>query len=287
MKLLITGAGGHLGQAFVRHFSGRHVLFARTSGELDVCHVTAVREAIRATAPDAIINCAAYTDVDGAEGEPVRALQVNALAVRTLAAAARESGAVLVHFSTDFVFDGLADRPYLETDAPNPRSTYACSKLLGEWFAEQAERHYVLRVESLFGAECAAECGRRTSIDRIVDAIVAGEEARVFTDRVVTPSYAPDVTAVVDALLATEAPSGIYHCVNTGACTFLDVAEEAARRLGCVARLKPVSMEGLALRAQRPKYCALSNGRLVSAGIDLPTWQDALARYVTVRRRLA
>src|SRR5204863_1666353 len=116
--------------------------------------------------PDAVINCAAYNNVDGAEDHASDALRANAMAVRLLARGAAAAGAVFVHYGTDFVFDGLGSRSYTEDDEPAPQSVYACSKLLGDWFAVDCPRHYVLRVESLFGGS-----QRRSSVDRIADAI--------------------------------------------------------------------------------------------------------------------
>src|SRR5690606_15872637 len=124
----------------------------------------------RAAKPDVIINCSAYNLVDQAEDDAPAALAVNGFAVLNLARAAREAGAMLVHYGTDFVFDGRSTEPYTETDRPVPESTYGMSKLLGEWFAAEAPRHYVLRVESLFGGTRA-----KSSIDKILDAILAGE----------------------------------------------------------------------------------------------------------------
>jgi dTDP-4-dehydrorhamnose reductase len=232
--------------------------------------------------PDVVVNCSAYTDVDRAEDEPVEALEVNAFAVRALAAEAEAVGAVFVHYSTDFVFDGAAGRPYTEADQPNPRSTYACSKLIGEWFAAEASRHYVLRVESVFGGPPAG--ARPTSVDRIVDRLVDGEEVPVFSDRTVSPSYQRDVAAATRALVERGAPPGLYHCVNSGACTWEELAREAARLMGTSARLKPLRMADAGLRANRPRYCALSNAKLAAAGVPMPTWQDALARYLAERQ---
>ena len=132
--------------------------------------------------PDAVVNCAAYNDVDGAEDHASDAIRVNALAVRALARACADAGAALVHYSTDFVFGGDAERPYSEDDEPAPQSVYASSKLLGEWFAAVATRHYVLRVESLVGGT-----HRRGSVDRIAAAILHGQPVRAFRDRTVTP----------------------------------------------------------------------------------------------------
>src|SRR5262245_19905119 len=151
MRIAVVGARGQLGAAVVHECRGRHDAIAFDRGALDVTDDKAVAAAMATTRPDVIVNCAAYNDVDGAEDHAVDALSVNALACRALARAASEIDATLVHYSTDFVFDGTATEPHVETDAPNPRSTYAASKLVGEWFAVDAPRAYVLRVESLFG----------------------------------------------------------------------------------------------------------------------------------------
>src|SRR5205085_4117830 len=150
MRVLVTGARGLLGAAIVREFADTEV-HPFGHRELDIASATAVHDACARVRPDVIINCAAYNDVDGAEADSAAALTTNAMGVLTLARAARDSGATLVHYSTDFVFDGETDRPYVEEDAPNPRSLYAVSKLLGDWFAADTGRVYVLRVNALFG----------------------------------------------------------------------------------------------------------------------------------------
>ena len=142
-------------------FAGWADTTATARNELDVRDHRAVAALIARRHPAAVVNCSAYTAVDRAEDEPVEALDVNAFAVRVLADSARSIGAAFVHYSTDFVFEWTADRPYTEDDPPNPRSTYAGSKLVGEWFATDAPRDYVLRVESVFGAPASAT--RRTA----------------------------------------------------------------------------------------------------------------------------
>src|SRR5947207_2218800 len=152
MRVAVVGALGQLGAAVVHELGGAHEVMPFDRAALDVTSDSAVAAAIDAVAPDAIVNCAAYNDVDGAEDHPVDALNVNAFAVRALARAAVACECALVHYSTDFVFDGRATEPYTETDEPNPRGAYAASKLMGEWFAADAPHAYVLRVESLFGS---------------------------------------------------------------------------------------------------------------------------------------
>jgi dTDP-4-dehydrorhamnose reductase len=277
-RIVVTGAAGQLGTAIVRSFGARADVVALTRHDVDLADAAAIERRIAAERPAAVVNCAAYNDVDGAEDRAMEAIQINAGAVRAMARACRDAGALLVHYGTDFVFDGTADRPYSEDDEPSPQSVYGCSKLLGDWFAADAPRHYVLRVESLFGGE-----KRRSSIDRIVDAMEKGEPARVFVDRTVSPSYVQDVAAATWTLMERAAPFGLYHCVNSGHTTWHALAREIARLRGREAVLAPVSVADVQMRARRPQHAALSNDKLRSAGVDMPTWQDALRRYLFPR----
>lgn len=276
MRVLITGAAGQLGQAMAAQLAGAHAVTAWTRADVDLTNHPATRQAVMALAPEAIINCASYNQVDQAEDEQVTAIDVNAMVVGTLARAAAGVNAVFVHYSTDFVFAGTASSPYTEVEQPEPRSVYAQSKLMGEWLAADARRHYVLRVESLFGGP-----HRRSSVDRIVDAIRAGTPAPVFVDRVVSPSYVADVVDATAFILDARPASGIYHCVNSGHATWLQVGQEIAKHLGAPERLlKPVSVNDVKLRASRPQFAALSNAKLAMAGHKMPTWQDAIGRYL-------
>jgi dTDP-4-dehydrorhamnose reductase len=279
MRVLLTGAGGLLAAAIAREFQPAAEVHAFTHAQLDVSSEAAVAAAVAASRPDVVINCAAYNDVDRAEDEAPVALQVNAFGVLALARAARHAGAALVHYSTDFVFDGGTDHPYTEEDRPNPRGVYAASKLLGDWFAADAPRAYVLRVESLFG-DPGRGGARRSSLATIVDRIREGAEVPVFVDRTVSPSYTNDVAAATRAVVERGIAPGIYHCVNRGAATWAQIAEEAARLLGLPLRMKPLTLGSAGLRASRPRYCALSPAKLAAAGITMPSWQEALGRYL-------
>src|SRR5437867_4424806 len=231
MRIAVVGARGQLGAAIVHECSASHAVTALAHADLDVTDTAAVGAAMDRVRPDAIVNCAAYNDVDDAEHHPIQALNLNAFAVRALARAAEAHGAALVHYGSDFVFDGTATVPYTEEDRPNPRSVYAASKLLGEWFAADAPRGYVLRVESLFGRAPGGP-PPKGSVAHIVNTIRAGGEARVFEDRTVSPTYIPDAARATRALLERGAPPGLYHCVNSGSCTWLELARELARQLG-------------------------------------------------------
>jgi dTDP-4-dehydrorhamnose reductase len=280
MNVLVVGAAGQLGQAMTARLRGDHAVTAWTRTDIDLTRHRDVREAIGELAPDVIINCASYNQVDQAEDDQQIALEVNAMVVGTLARAAAALDAVFFHYSTDFVFAGTATAPYTELDRPEPRSVYAQSKLIGEWLAADAPKHYVLRVESLFGGP-----HRRSSVDRIADAIRAGQPAPVFVDRVVSPSFVADVVEASAFLMRARPECGVYHCVNSGHATWLEVGKEIVRHAGAAdTALKPVSVNDVALRAPRPQYAALSNAKLANAGYKMPTWQDAIGRYMASLR---
>ena len=277
----MTGASGQLAAFIVQAFADREVV-ALTRSSLDVTDPDAVARTVADTAPDLIVNCAAFNDVDGAEDRASEALAINALAVRTLARAAEAAGAVLVHYSSDFVLNSDRVEPHGEDVPPAPRGVYASSKLLGEWFALEAPRAYVLRVESLFGAP-SGWTGRRGTLDHIVDGILQGRDVRVFTDRIVSPSYSKDVAAATRHVVTSAAPTGLYHCVNDGHASWYEVAREAAAILGIEPRLVPVTVDQMPLRVSRPRYCALSTRKLAATGFTMPTWRDALRRWLEGR----
>ncbi len=284
MNVAVVGAAGLLGAVTVREWRDHgHDVTALTRADLDVTNAARVHEVINTLAPDVVINCTAYNRVDDAEDDPTTALAVNTWAVRSMARAAAAAGAVFVHYSTDFVFDGETDRPYTEDDAPNPQSAYGMSKLMGEWFAlEDAGRtgfevrRYVLRVESLFGGAAS-----RSTIDTMLQNFAAGRPVRAFSDRTVSPSHVGDIARATRELIARHAPGGVYHCVSTGMATWLEVAERLRDWSGHRgAEVTPVITADVSLRAKRPRFAALSNSKIVEQGIPMPAWQDALRAHL-------
>lgn len=275
--VLVLGAGGQLGQAMSIGMAAEHEVVRLTRRDLDVTRSEDLGRVLRLICPDVIVNCAAYADVEAAERSPLPAFAVNAWAVRVLARAAAEIDATLVHFSTDFVFDGTSDAPPSEDAPPNPRSVYAMSKLLGEWFAADAPHWYVLRVAGLFGGPSP-----KSSIDRIIAGLRQGEAVRAFQDRTVSPAHVDDVVRVTGELLARRSPYGLYHCVSSGWTTWLDLAREAQTMLGADARqVVPIRADDLGLLARRPLHAAIANDKLRAAGIPMPTWREALNKHVS------
>ncbi len=282
-RVLLVGAGAQLAGALIERLTPACTLIPRTRPQLDVTSARAVDEAVAEVAPDVVVNCASFNDVDGAERDPVTALRVNGLAVGHLADACRRSGAVLVHYSTDFVFDPVVDPGMLREDDPlSPGSIYAQSKLLGEVLARRAPRHYVLRVASLFG-------GRRghSSLDRIASALDGGAPVKAFANRTVTPSYVVDLAEALVATLDRAVPYGLYHCVNTGRTTWVDVATALARALGRnpAELVVPTPFDPAMFPARRPTYAALSNAAIAAHGVVLPGWEDAIMRFARARAR--
>ncbi len=280
MRVLVTGARGLLAGAIVREFGAGHDVVALNREQLDITDDRAVADVVAAERPELVVNCAVHNGVDAAEEDPAPALEVNAFGVLALARAATAAGAALVHFSSDFVFDGETDRPYSEEDRANPRGAYGASKLLGDWFALECPRGYVLRVESLFGP--ASADGRRGSLATIVDRIRHRDEVPVFIDRVVSPTWTPEVARAARVLVEREAPPGLYHCVNSGHATWAEIAERAAQLLALPLRKRELTLETAGLRARRPRYCALSNAKLAAAGVTMRPWEDALVEFLAL-----
>jgi dTDP-4-dehydrorhamnose reductase len=277
LRFVVLGAGGQLGQALVRELrKGGHEVAALTRAALDVTQRLLVLDRVAKLRPEVVVNATAF-GVDVSEDDPATALVVNAFAVRTLADVARSCDAALVHFSSDYVFDGRATVPYREADRPNPLNVYGATKLLGELYAQGVPRAYVLRVEGLFGVPSG-----KGTIDRMIAEARLGRTLNAFYDRKVSPAHVDDVAAATRRLVEKKAAAGVWHCVNSGFASWQELALEIVRLTGSASNVIPASVEHSGLRAARPLFSALSNEKLANAGIDLPSWQNALARAVAV-----
>jgi len=275
---VVLGARGLLGSALPAALEGAgwQVAAAAAHAECDITDAGAVRALIALTRPTAVFNAAAYTDVDRAEGEPDAAWAANAAGAETVAAAAAGAGAAIVHYSTDFVFDGTLSRPYDERDAPSPQGRYAASKVDGDRLVAAANpRHFILRVGCLYGR------GGRNFPSTIVRRLRAGETIRADRDRLASPTWVREVAAVSAALAATP-HHGLYHCTAQGETTWADFARAAAALVGIPAdRVEGVAYADLRLKAARPRRAILDNRALRARGLDtLSLWQDALRAFV-------
>jgi dTDP-4-dehydrorhamnose reductase len=275
-RVFVTGSKGQLGKAFVDRLSPDASVTGADVDDVDIADAGAVRAVVRDLRPTAIINCAAFTDVDGAEHRPLEAYRTNAEAVWCLAGLANELDAVLLHFSTEFVYDGTLDRPYTEDDDPAPQSVYGMTKLVGERFAGTAARSYVLRLSSLYGGHT-----RRTSVDWILRQAQSGGRVTAFADRTVSPSYVPDVVRVALDVLSSGAPFGLYNCGSVDWCTWADLAAHVLAACGRPDLLQRVPFVPQTDRAVRPRNCAMSAAKLCGAAVQPSRrWSEALSDYL-------
>jgi dTDP-4-dehydrorhamnose reductase len=281
VKALVAGAQGQLGRDLVAVLGGE-VAWAGGRAELDVTDGEAVWSTVVRVRPDVIFNGAAYNKVDGAETETGRALEVNALAPSMLARAALEVGALLVHFSTDYVFDGRATAPYREDDCPHPLGAYGISKLAGEKLvlASRAE-HLIVRTSAIFGRGGSRQKGG-SFVERILEQAKAGRPLRVVSDQTFSPTYSPDLAAAAVALVRAGA-RGLVHVANQGSCTWHELATKGLVLAGIQAPVAEITTAELKLAAKRPAYSVLDTSRYQSLGLPpLRPWADALAASLAV-----
>ena len=281
-RLAIVGATGMLGQALARlveerHWSSSTGLFG--SRDLDVRDHHAVEQVIATTAPNVVVNCAAYTDVDGAETNAVHARSVNADGVANLASACKPTGAFLVHISTDFVFDGGMNRPYRPTDQPNPSSVYGRTKLLGERALAAVDcRHLIVRASWLFGS------GGRNFVEAVLAQAGRAASLRVVADQVGRPTFTNDLAEAILHLIDHGA-EGVVHFANSGFCSWHQFAQVILRESGFSGAVEPISSVDCERRAQRPAYSVLDLSRYTElTGHVPPHWRDALVRYLRERK---
>ena len=282
MRIGIIGVNGRLGQALLGAFAGYEVI-GWTWADFDTRDHVRTSEAILGASPDVIVNTAAFHNTDACEDDPDEAFAVNAIAVRNIAQACQRSHALLVHFSTDYVFDGRKDKPYEEGDRPNPLNVYGASKLAGEHFvAGICSQYYIPRVASLFGAGGGAT--KRSFIEVMLGKAERGEPLVVVDDVVMSPTYTEDAAQTIRWLIEAHAPHGVYHVTNAGACTWYAFAVEVFRATGVQADLRPVTLESFGAKAPRPRYSALASSALISAGLaPLRPWREALHTYLKTR----
>lgn len=276
MNAFVAGSEGQLGRALVERLSGR-IAWAGGRAALDVRDAAAVRARVFAARPDVVLNATAYNNVDGAESDREQAFAVNEGGAKNLARAAAEAGAVMVHVSTNYVFDGAAARPYTEDDPVNPLSVYGRSKRAGEVaVVEAGGPHLVVRTSALFG-----HGGNRAKggsfVDRVLERARAGTPLRIVDDQHVSTTYAPDLADAILALVGAGA-RGVFHVVNEGECTWHALAVEALRQAGIAAEVAATTTGALGAPARRPLYSVLSTARYRALGLPpLRHWRDALA----------
>ncbi|MEM9218717.1 MAG: dTDP-4-dehydrorhamnose reductase [Cyanobacteria bacterium P01_F01_bin.150] len=286
-RILLIGAAGQLGAELKQSLRSQGEVTAVSRAELDLTQCDAIRQTVKAVAPQVIVNAAAYTAVDKAEEEQDIAKAVNAIAPTVLAEECQKLGATLVHISTDYVFNGRKNTPYLETDTPDPLGAYGHTKLLGEdGIRQSCDRHIIIRTAWVYGAQ-----GRGNFVKTMLRLGKEREELPVVVDQVGSPTWTKDLADATTELVNRSQTSGnvlgLYHYANSGVISWYDFAVaifEEARAIGfpiAIQRVKPITTEEYPLPAQRPAYSSLSNRQIAETlNATPPHWRVSLRKML-------
>lgn len=275
-RVMITGANGQLGRAVNLQYadSGEYELINTDVGELDITNIDKVMTFVREVKPYAIINCAAYTAVDACEKEEDLAFRINAIGPRNLSIAATETGAKMMHVSTDYVFDGNGTRPYRETDPTGPQGAYGRTKLAGEDFVREfSDRHFIVRTAWLYG-------DGKNFVKTMLRLSETNDKVRVVMDQVGSPTSADELAKAIAYLLPTE-NYGLFHGTCEGDCSWAQFTEEIFRLAGKNTIVEAITSEEYAAAAKRPAYSILENYMLkMTTDFMFADWHDAIAAYI-------
>ncbi len=282
MRVLIIGSRGQLGTDLVNSFADCQVT-PYTSEDVDITDEASVQQQVAFTAPDLVVNAAAFTRVDECEREYMRAYSVNAIGPRNLALACKRWDIPLLHISTNYVFDGCKGEPYGEEDRPQPLNAYGISKLAGEHYLQALwEKHYIVRVSGLFGLTPSRMKGTNF-VEAMLRLGSKGNPLRIVSDESLSPTYTKDAAAVIRRLVETNR-YGIYHLSNEGCCTWLEFAQEIFMQSGMPVELQPVTAREYGAPAHRPPNSCFSTRKLSGMGFGpLRPWQEALRDYLLQR----
>lgn len=284
MKVLLIGANGQLGSDLKKVFTaaGDDVI-ALTHAQIELCNPERVAAVVAEVQPQVVLNTAAFHKVEECEKKPELAFQVNGSAAMNLAQTCQKAGAVLVHFSTDYVFGGYSRTvPFEETDRPAPLNVYGISKLAGEHLiASNSDRYFVVRVCGLYGIAGSSGKGGNF-VENMLKKALAGEAVRVVEDQVLTPTYTVDLAKAVRQLIQTE-QFGLYHLSSEGQCSWHEFTRHIFECAGVKASLTGCKTGDFPSPVKRPAYSVLSKAKLRRVGLSIPSWQDALPRYLRER----
>lgn len=285
MKILITGANGMLAKAVRERFKEHELILTDVVGtelSLDITNLKEVEEFVYINKPDVIINCAAYTAVDKAESEEDLARKINADGPRNLAIAASKNNCKLVHISTDYVFGGdlSLEEIYKEDDPKAPVTAYGRTKLAGEEAIEEnMNNFYIFRTAWLYG-------DGKNFVRTMLKFGKEKDEVKVVCDQHGSPTYAVDLADIIYQALEKEIPYGIYHTTNLGFTTWYEFTKKIYELAGISCRVNPVTSEEFASAAKRPANSMLSKEKILEAGITVPSWEDALERYLKEEKEM-
>jgi len=284
MKVAVLGGNGQLGTDVVRAFADNgDEVFALTHADVEIANRESVSNKLRELQPHIVVNTAAMHHVENCESEPDKAFAVNALGARNLALGARDIGSVLMHVSTDYVFDGSKRSPYDEGDPPRPLSVYGNTKLAGEYFVRcTAGKHFVLRTSAIYGNSPCRAKGGLNFIQLMLKLAKERGEVRVVDSEFVTPTATPELARQMVVLSRCEA-YGLYHATAEGGCSWFEFAREIFALTNTQVSLKVAGPNEFPAKVPRPKYSVLENSGLKLLGLNtFRAWQDGLRDYLRI-----
>jgi len=282
MKIAVIGANGQLGSDLVAAFSeSGDAVSGLTHSDIEISDLRSVSRALEGVQPQVIVNTAAMHHVENCEREPEKAFAANALGPRNLAIVARDLGAVLMHVSTDYVFDGSKGSPYIEEDNPLPLNAYGITKLAGEHFVRATmAKHFVIRTSGLYGASPCRAKGGLNFIELMLKLARERGEVRVVDSEVVSPTSTAELAQQIVQLSRSEC-YGLYHATAEGSCSWYEFAREIFAITDTPVRLNIAGANEFPAKVARPKYSVLENRALKTHGLNaFKPWQDALHRYL-------
>lgn len=285
MKILLIGSDGQLGTDIIKTFKGNNKNGFSVKGltikDLDITDFLKVKKTVEEYKPDVVINTAAYHNVPECEKNPEQAFLINTIAVRNLANICRQFNIKLIHFSTDYVFNGRKMRPYNENDEPQPLNVYAISKLAGESFVKLMPDYYVIRVASLFGTAGCLGKGGTNFVESMLKLAKTNKTIQVSSNITSSPTYTYDAAVKIKEMLAGNYPPGIYHLTNSGYCTWYEFAEEIFRQSGINVKIEPKQEQEEQAGVKRPLFSALTSKKIP----PLRTWIEALKHYLSSKNK--
>lgn len=286
MKIVVIGADGQLGTDLCKVIPESEQI-SLTLKDIDITDQAKTLAVINAHSPEVVINTAAYHHVDKCEDHRELAFSVNADGAKNVAMACKQVGALMVHISTDYVFDGKKKNPYVETDPPHPLSVYAESKLTGERLVRDTlAKHFIVRSTGLYGAAGCLGKGGTNFVEGMLKRAASQPELKVVTDEVLSPTYTLDLAKKINELVRTE-HFGLYHIVNQGSCSWYDFTVKIFELLGKKIVIHKVTSADFPTKAKRPQYSVLKNAALAKLGLDdLRPWQEALKAYLVEKGHL-
>lgn len=278
MRIVVIGSTGQFGTDLVKTFENEHEVIGLDHRDIEITDYESCL-ILKEHQPDIIVNTAAFHKTDQCEEEPLKAFNVNTIGAKNVTVISMQIGASVVYVSTDYVFDGSKNEPYTEDDSPSPINTYGISKVAGEYYTRQNQKHYIIRIASVFGAAGASGKGGNF-VETMMRKAKKSEPISVVDNMWMSPTFTKDAALTLKGIVESKLPYGTYHATNSGCCSWYQFAEEVFKIAGLNPVLTPIKSEQMSVKAKRPRFSALRSTKLSQHGIEIREWEKALHEYL-------